>query len=195
MSQPSDGVGTVGGYSPTIKLLHWLVALCVAALIGLGLAMTQVGFGIETTVRLYGWHKSIGLTVFALLGVRVMLRWRSRVPPFHAPGLRDMTARSIHGVLYGLLALMAITGWLQVSAAVVAFPTVLFGLVEVPHFSGLASLGYDDRLKWSAFLSGTHRALAWTLIGVIVAHVAGALVRDAAGRRPFGRMLRRRSAR
>ncbi|TMJ24591.1 MAG: cytochrome b, partial [Alphaproteobacteria bacterium] len=53
------------GYAPVAKLLHWLVALLVLGMIGLGLWMVDLPLGLAKLYA-YAWHKWIGLTVLVL---------------------------------------------------------------------------------------------------------------------------------
>ena len=57
-------------YTPVAKVLHWLTALAVLGLIGLGLWMVGLPIGL-TKLYAFAWHKWIGLTVLTL----TVLRW------------------------------------------------------------------------------------------------------------------------
>jgi len=65
-------------YAPPARLLHWLSALLVLGLIGLGLWMVALPLGL-TKLYAYAWHKWIGLTVLLLTVLR--LAWRAFSPP------------------------------------------------------------------------------------------------------------------
>jgi cytochrome b561 len=61
---------TPNAYTPTARGLHWLAALLVAMLFGVGLYMTRLEFS-NWKVRVYAWHEWTGLVVFVLTGVRL----------------------------------------------------------------------------------------------------------------------------
>ena len=54
-------------YTAVAIVLHWLIAIGILALIGVGLAMTHLTLAPMLQFQLYQLHKSIGITV--LLGV------------------------------------------------------------------------------------------------------------------------------
>src|SRR6185369_13928945 len=70
------------GYDPLAKALHWITALLVLGLIGLGLWMVDLPISL-TKLLAYGWHKWIGLVVLVLTIVRLLWRWRA--PPLPLP--------------------------------------------------------------------------------------------------------------
>jgi len=53
-------------YTAVAIVLHWLIAIGILALIGVGLAMTHLTLAPMLQFQLYQLHKSIGITV--LLG-------------------------------------------------------------------------------------------------------------------------------
>ncbi len=65
-------------YTRTAKGLHWLIALLVLGLLGLGLFMQGLSLS-PRKLQLYSWHKWAGVTVFLLVIVR--LAWRVTHPP------------------------------------------------------------------------------------------------------------------
>ena len=173
------------------KLLHWLVAVLVLAMIGIGWFMTEA---LEDDVmgkfRAYQLHKSIGMTVLVLVLVRLIWRITNRVPrlPEKMPAYERWLARATHWIFYGLLFAMPITGWLMVSAAPINIPTIVFGLIGIPHL-----LAPDEALFTT--LRDLHEVLSLVLVAVIVVHVLGALkhhfiARDSVLRRmlPAGRI-------
>ena len=77
------GADGTSWYRPVAKLLHWLTALLVLGMLGVGLWM--VGLPISLTkLYVYAWHKWIGLTVLVLTVLRLL--WRTYSPP---PSLPD----------------------------------------------------------------------------------------------------------
>src|ERR1700712_56779 len=79
-------VETARRYTVVAILLHWTSALCVLALIGMGLTMTHAGLAPMRQFQLYQWHKSVGITVLALTALRLLWRLFPRPPP-HPVGM------------------------------------------------------------------------------------------------------------
>ena len=63
-------------YTVVAILLHWLIAAGIAALIVIGLVMTQLSAQLPQmeVFKLYQLHKSIGITVLLLAVLRLV--WR-----------------------------------------------------------------------------------------------------------------------
>lgn len=154
-------------YTRTAIALHWLMALAVIGLLGVGTWMTGLKPS-PAKIEVYTWHKWIGLTVLALVLVRVLWRLRHAPPPLppETPAWQRRAAAASHGLLYALLFAMPLTGWLQNSAA--GFPLSWFGLFKVPP------LVARDKEAF-AFWQGTHEMLAWLLMALIFVHIAAAL--------------------
>ncbi len=161
---------TPAGWGAVHRLLHWGMALLILAMLVLGTIMVEwPDAELQTKFALYQWHKSFGFLVLGLLVLRVLWRWTQPVPPL-PPSSSRFTRRASafsHGALYALMVLMPLTGYLMSSANTLGVPTVIFGVVEVPHL-----LPADARLE--AVFKTTHAWLA-TALGVLVAiHVLAA---------------------
>ena len=78
-------------YSGIAKLLHWLIAAFVIALLGVGLAMTRTG-DFTLKFQLYQLHKSMGVTVLGLMMLRLALAAGGGPPP-HPAAYAGMGAR------------------------------------------------------------------------------------------------------
>ena len=74
-------------YTAVAIALHWIVAAVIATNFGLGLYMAQLEAS-PAKLRLYSYHKTIGVTIFLLVVFRLVWRLTYRVP---APrrGCRD----------------------------------------------------------------------------------------------------------
>ena len=158
------------GYAPVAKLLHWLVALLVLGMIGLGLWMVDLPLGLAKLYA-YAWHKWIGLTVLVLTVLR--LAWRAWRPPPTLPPTVTAWERAIapwsHGLLLVLLVALPVSGWLMSSAGGVK--VIWFSLLELPDLVS-RDLALFERLRtW-------HHWLAWTLMALLALHVAAVLRHD-----------------
>ena len=70
------------GYDRVAKTLHWITAVLVLGMIGVGLWMIGLPLGF-VKLYAYAWHKWIGLVVLLLTMVRLL--WRRRHPPPRFP--------------------------------------------------------------------------------------------------------------
>ncbi len=150
-------------YSGSAMVLHWAIALALAAEIALGFAMPKDASGFE----LYQLHKSIGITILALTFLRLWLRVREDRPPPAGSGITGKFASAVHLLFYAFMVLMPLTGWVIVSTASIEVPTLLWGVVPIPHLPLPESL--------NGLAEETHEVLAFGGIGLFVLHVVGAL--------------------
>ncbi len=147
--------------------LHWLMALTIIGNGILGLVMVDMSRGM-TKLNTFAIHKSIGLTVLALLILRVCWRLFERKPRDEPmPRWQSLAARATHAVLYLLMLAIPLSGWLYNSAH--GNPLQWFKWFNLP------SLMEKNEALAETF-SETHEILFWILVAVLVAHVGGALV-------------------
>ncbi len=179
---------TLTGWGLGVRLLHWTSAALVLAQWGLGRYMTSLGpEALAQKFVLYQRHKSLGALVLLLTLVRLAWRLIDRTRPAHPPGMplwQRRAAATVHGLFYLLLIAMPITGFFAVAASPLGIPTVLFGILEVPH-----PIGPDPVLE--ARLLAAHRVQGWLLVVLVVGHVAAAAKHHWLDRDPvLRRMLR-----
>ena len=94
-------------YGTLARGLHWVSAALVVVLIALGLAMTRINSGDNTT--LYRLHVALGLLIAGLTIVRVIWRFvePSPVAPPMAPWRRKLFVANHYALYVGLLVLAA----------------------------------------------------------------------------------------
>jgi len=150
------------------QILHWLIALLILVLGVVGLTMGEL----PRTPK-YFWvytaHKSLGLTVLALVVLRLGWRLHAGAPP-PVPGTptwQERIARTTHWLLYVLMFAIPLSGWLYDSASGLR-PFHWFGLVEVPRL-----VAPDPRTV--AVSHAIHEYGFWLLIAVVLAHAGAAL--------------------
>jgi cytochrome b561 len=168
-------VATPRRYTLVAIVLHWLIALGILVLLALGLAMTRGGLPPMDRFAFYQWHKSVGLTVLVLMGLRVLWRLFHRPPPLPEamPKAERRAAGAAHLALYGLLLAMPLVGWAMVSASPYNIPTVLYGVIPWPHLPVLPEL--PNKAAVEGVLKLLHSYGAWLLIALLVLHVGAAL--------------------
>lgn len=172
-----DGAPEAGRarYSRVAMLLHWLVGLLIVANLGIGLRMANAT-GLAR-FNIFQLHKSIGISVLLLAAVRLVWRLSHR-PPAYPQGMaraERRAASSVHAVLYALMIVLPITGWVVVSASLYNLPTLLFRTVPWPHIGFVHDLPAATRRLVESRAGTVHAVLAWSLLALAVAHAAAAL--------------------
>jgi cytochrome b561 len=154
------------GFSGLQRLLHWLMAIMVIAMLFIGVSM--VSTLMPRYLTLISIHKPLGIAILALAVLRLGLRWRLGAPPLpdDLPRTQALAAKLSHVVLYALLIVMPLVGWGMLSAG--GYPVVLYGPL---HLSEI--LPHDDQLH--AVLLTTHIVLAYMFFAIILLHAAAAL--------------------
>jgi cytochrome b561 len=158
---------TVLKYTRTAIALHWLTALLILVALPMGMVMHELDLS-PFKLQLYAWHKWIGVTVFGLTLLRLLWRATHPVPPPPAgmPAWQRWLASGVHGLLYLLLILIPLSGWLMSSAK--GFQTVYLGIWPIPDLVGK----HEDL---GEILEEVHEALNNGLMWLLLAHVGAAL--------------------
>jgi len=154
-------------YGLVAIFLHWIMAIIIISLLGLGLYMTQLPLSPEK-IKLYGIHKEFGVLVLGLVILRVIWRLSNMNPllPAYMPNWQKLAAYSAHFAFYIFMFAMPITGWILSSAS--GFPVSFFGLFTLPNL-----VQSSENLR---FLFGNiHQFLAYLFIATILLHIAGTL--------------------
>ena len=151
------------------KTLHWLMAVLLIGLFAVGLYMTELDYYDSLYHTLPWWHKSIGLSVMALLIFRFIWK-RSQADPAPLKTHKKwevFLAHLIQRLFYGFILLIGISGYFISTAKGKGIE--FFNFFEVPAIT--QALEED-----SADLIGEiHEILAITLIVLAVLHALAAL--------------------
>ena len=149
------------------QLLHWLMALGIFTAMGLGWVMVNLPMG-ALKFELYALHKSLGMTLLALFALRLLWRWVNVTPamPTSLPRHERFLAAATHRLLYALMLLMPLSGYVINSAA--NFPLNVFGLVQIPNLT-------PESETLQAIAGNVHLALFWLFAVLLVLHISGAL--------------------
>ena len=118
-------------YTTTAISLHWLISLIIFAGFGLGLYMNDLPLS-PAKLKYYSWHKWMGVTVFLLAVLRLGggLTHPAPEPPAGMPEWQRKAASATHHLLYVLILVIPISGWVYSSAAGV--PVVYLGFIPLP---------------------------------------------------------------
>lgn len=165
LGNSSDRWGSVS------KLLHWTIALLIIGTSIFVLHVNDSTWWFKSSPAIFityiHWHKTFGLLALLLILVRIW--WRRRQPvPVTAPltPFETLWSHRTHVALYVLMVAVPITGWL--SSSFFGSPTKVFDWFVIPPITPksktLLPIAY-----WA------HFTLAWTILGVVTAHVGAAL--------------------
>jgi cytochrome b561 len=148
------------------RFLHWLMAICI-------LAMLFIGVGMVSTIApkyltLVQIHKPLGIAILLLAIVRLALRFVYRAPalPADMPVPMRLAADLSQYVFYALMLGMPLIGWGMMSAY--SHPVILFGGV---HLFPILPVNAD----LYAFLRLTHKYVAFLFFALILMHMAALL--------------------
>ena len=131
---------SAAGYTPTAKILHWLIVALLIIQFIVAWVMPEIRRDTkpDTLVNL---HLTIGVIVLAVAIVR--LAWRAThgepTPLDGVPPWQVASARIVHWLLYVLLFVVPILGWINASWR--GFPVILFG-VEFPKLIATRTPGW-----------------------------------------------------
>jgi cytochrome b561 len=155
-------------YGAWVIGLHWLMLLLLVAVYACMELRGLAPKGSDLRAGLKPLHFLLGLSVLALVVVRLAVRWGAGTAPEIQPPVakwQDRLARLMHVALYAFMVATPILGWLTLSAE--GDPIVLFGL-HVPSLVG-ADKALADQLK------DVHESLATAGYFLIGLHAAAAL--------------------
>lgn len=153
-------------YSRTAVFLHWTLALLIVLTTALGWRMMAIEDD-PGSEQFFALHKSIGLIIATLVAARCVWRLTHRPEPLPA-GIAAWEIRLagwIHGLLYLLMVILPVTGYL--GASFTKAGVEWFG-VATPHW---AEPNHDLAEPFFAI----HSVLVWVLVAVVALHVAGGL--------------------
>jgi len=158
---------TADRWGPVSQLLHWLIVLLILMLAVVGLVMVELPKS-PRYFWVYDLHKSVGLSVLALVVLR--LAWRIYAgaprPVPGTPSWQERIATGTHGLLYLLTFAVPLSGWLYDSASALR-PLRWFGLFIVPKLSA-------PNAELKAWSRDAHEWLFWVLVALVVVHAAAA---------------------
>ncbi|MET0540879.1 MAG: cytochrome b/b6 domain-containing protein [Variovorax sp.] len=164
-------------YTRTAILLHWLVAGLM--ILNIALILSVERFPDEWVRPAIDTHKSIGITVLGLVVLRLL--WRATHKPPEMPGsyerLERIAAHVAHGVLYLLMILLPLSGWIMDSAwkDAAANPMKLFGLFEWPRIGWIMDVEPATKERLHDVFGGVHEWAGNVLYVMFALHVLGAL--------------------
>lgn len=177
-----SGDSPFGRYTGAAIALHWLVAVVVIGQIFFGWYLGDVPRGSADRGMLVNLHKSIGLTIWLLVWLRMGWRWTHPAPPLPAslPEWQRAAAAASHFALYACLFVLPLVGYLGSNFS--KHGILLYGALKIPPW------GPDDKGLYDLFRS-MHTVAAWALVVLVCVHVAAAIHHAVRRDGVMGRML------
>ncbi len=168
--------------------MHWFVAALAVMVIAFGWATEAAARNTPARGSLLLLHGSIGLTILAVMIVRILWRWLHPAPvlPPSLTRLEAALARLTHFGLYLLFTGMPLAGYVNVAAQ--GHAVSLFGIVSIPPL-----LPINLRLSQAAI--AVHLVGQYLVYLLVAAHIAAALFHGIVSRDGvLERMLPRRGS-
>lgn len=153
-------------YTRTAVALHWSIAGLVFAAVFMGWTMTSMDISPQK-LKLYNYHKWVGVTVLGLALFRLLWKLTHRAPPLlPMPRWQQIAAHAGHGVLYVLMLAVPMSGWIYSNYS--GYPIVYLGKLPLPV---LVERNRELAADWVQ----VHEVLATVLVVLVVLHVLAAL--------------------
>lgn len=175
-------------YTKTAKTLHWLIAIAIFGMFALGWYMSELpkeapkqmaydlfDLGIYTWALseeasprtfYFNLHKSIGITIFVLVLVRIFWRLTHKAPAMLASykAWEAKLASGVHRLLYVLMVVLPLSGFIMAVAS-------KYGV----KWFGLEFIGGLDNTPLRETFKEVHVIIGLVILLIIVVHILGAL--------------------
>jgi cytochrome b561 len=156
-----------GSYGASAIALHWILALLVLVLYGIGWYMVEIPKGTPPVAYWYNLHKSIGIV--AALPVLLLIAWRVTHAPPPLPGsLAAWQARAAHVnhvLFYICLVVLVVSGFIESNFT--KFGIRFFGY-PLPRL-----FAEDKSLYW--IFNRIHVYTSYFFAALVAVHIAAAL--------------------
>ena len=161
-----------------IRALHWSMALLIIGLLASGLIMSDIPLKAPDKWDMYPWHRALGVVAFVLVLARIWIRFRKRAQmpelPQTLPAHERFGAKAAQVFLYAALIAIPVVGYIS-SSAVPEFPGIP-PLLNIWFFGAeLPLLPIERNYDITKLFIDIHAYVAYTMIAVLLAHIAGAL--------------------
>jgi len=163
------------GWNRPARLLHWTSAILILAMVAFGIYIDEYVSDVYEQLELIQLHKSWGFVAFVLGVLRVAWRLATPTPalPPEMPTWQRAASHTTHVLLYVLILLLPLSGWLLASASdaqeLFGVRNEVFGLFALPDPFQPGS----DAL--SRFFGFVHNFSANLLLAIVAVHALAAL--------------------
>lgn len=161
------------GYGFLARLLHWVSALMMLTQLSLGFYMVMLS-GAEKS-KMYAYHKTYGLIILGVILIRVSWALMSKKPDYpNMPHWQILAAKAMHVLLYGLMLVIPVTGWIMSTLANYPPDLPLVGKVAFPITEGAVCFS-ENCYMISSLSHDLHVYLGYVMVVLIVFHVMVAI--------------------
>lgn len=150
-------------YNLLSQSLHWLTAALVLAVLPLAWVAISLPPS-ETKGAMFVLHKSVGITIFAIVAIRIL--WRAIHPApadHHIPKSLELVSRINHWLLYAIFLIMPVSGYLL--SALSGRSTPYFWLFTIP--------GLDKNEALQKTFAAIHVFGQYAVYLLVLLHIAG----------------------
>ena len=155
-------------YGLVSRAIHGIMLLLIFCMLGVGMYMADLDKTDEMRKVLFGLHMSTGVLVLLLAVIRMI--WFRVSPPPKLPAALETWEKTlttvVKSLMYLLMLLIPIAGILIVNTKGNAVD--VYGLFELPMLIG-------ENKELHELMEEVHEVLAFSLLFLIVLHIAGAL--------------------
>lgn len=153
-------------YGRAALIFHWLVVALILAQLAIGKYADELDVSAER-LRWMSLHKSVGITILAIVLLRLVWRFMDRPPalPASMPHWERLAAHTVHWGLYALLIATPLAGWLAASAD--GLSTNWFGILPIPDLVG-------ESEELAEVFEEAHELLIYALVSLAGLHILAA---------------------
>lgn len=154
-------------YHIAIRIMHWLMAILILGMIGIGWYMADLPKENPLKGELVSLHKSCGALLLILFFVRLAMRIVKKAPalPETIPPIERNLANLGHKLLYLFMLIVPLSGYAM--SNLYGYAVKMFGIPMPILFSENKDLGKLAR--------EAHELVPYILLGIIALHFAGAI--------------------
>jgi cytochrome b561 len=153
-------------YDRTAIVLHWVIGLAILGQFALGWWMLDLPKGADgSRAWWFNVHKSIGMTLGALVVLRLLWRASHAAPPLSLPGWQKLAAEVSHWGLYACMLVLPLSG--SLGSLFSGYRIRYFGWTLLPNH-GFASPAAKN------LMAAVHETAAWTFAALVALHIAAA---------------------
>lgn len=152
-------------YDRYTKFFHWALVFMIAIQY---ISAWTLPDEVQSPERLINFHMSFGILILAFMLARLLWRIFAEVPPPHAmmPRWQVWVSLLTHYMLYALLVIMPLLGWLWASA--LGWQVTLFGFATLPQLLAV-------QLGLANIVGELHAFVGTAILALVALHVAAAL--------------------
>ena len=170
----ADAAHPDGQYSQVAKWFHWITVGLMAIALPMGFVIKHIKDADK--MPFYAIHESAGLTILFVAIARLAWRLRNPPPPHpaHLPAPMRIGAEAVHHLLYLMLIVQPILGFLATNAW--GFPlrgeTAYLGFIHLPKFM-------EANEALAGMVQTFHNYGGWLIALLLAAHIGGAVFHHA----------------